>query len=309
MDRIEQFCETLNSIYAQGEPEAVEEFLLQTRDDARTQQDRRLLLAAQNELGAFYRGAGRYAESLDAFADAEEEAKELCGPASGEYATILNNMAGTCRLLHRSEQAEKLFLQAMEVYQNAGLQDSYFYASVLNNLSLVYQETGEPDKAVYYLEQALQQITGQPERRQELAVTYNNLAALYHSAGEPEKAFQCAMRALQAYEKCPEENRVHYAAVLNSLAGYFYGQGDWKQALELYRKSARYTLRFFGENEEYGITYRNMHWAYKKLGNQEAAARCLQKAAEVYTRLYGRDSDLAQAVIQELHRLQENSGR
>ena len=306
MDRIEQFCETLDSVYEQGEPEAVEKFLLQIRDDARTQQDRWLMLTVQNELGAFYRGAGRYAESLEAFADAAEEVKALCGPAGEEYANILNNMAGTYRLLHRGEQAEKLFLQAMEVYQNAGLQDSCSYTSVLNNLSLVYQETGELDKAIYYLEQALHQIAEHPERQQELAITYNNLTTLYYAAGDSEKAFQCAMRAMQAYERCPEGERVHYAAVLNSLAGYFYGQGDWQQALDLYRKSAHYTLRFFGENEEYGITFQNMHWAYKKLGNHEAAIGCLQKAAEVYTKLFGAESDRTQAVTQELHRLQES---
>ena len=184
MDRIEQFCETLDSVYERGEPEAVEKFLLQIRDDARTQQDRWMMLTVQNELGAFYRGAGRYAESLEAFADAAEEVKALCGPAGEEYANILNNMAGTYRLLRRSEQAEKLFLQAMEVYQNAGLQDSYSYTSVLNNLSLVYQETGELDKAIYYLEQALHQIAEQPERQQELAITYNNLTTLYYAAGD-----------------------------------------------------------------------------------------------------------------------------
>ena len=307
MDRIEQFCETLDRAYAQGEPETVEKFLRQVNDDARVRKDRWLMLTVQNELGSFCRGAGRYAESLEAFTIAAEAAKELCGPDSEEYANVLNNMAGTCRLLHRSEQAEHLFFRAMEVYETAGLQDGYSYTSVLNNLSLVYQETGELNKAIYYLEQALQRIEAQPERQQELAITYNNLTTLYHAAGDPEKAFHCVQRALQAYEKCPEAERVHYAAVLNSLAGYLYGQGDWRRALELYQRSARYTLRFFGENEEYGITCQNMRWAYQKLGDREAAIRCLEKAMAVYARLFGSGSDRAQAVTQELQRLREST--
>ena len=70
MDRIEQFCETLDRAYAQGEPEAVEKFLRQVNDDARVRKDRWLMLTVHNELGSFCRGAGRYAESLEAFSNA-----------------------------------------------------------------------------------------------------------------------------------------------------------------------------------------------------------------------------------------------
>ena len=56
----------------------------------------------------------------------------------------------------------------------------------------------------------------------------------------------CLQRALQAFEKCADEENVHYAAGLNSLAAFLYAEGDCERALALYRKSMRYTLRFFG---------------------------------------------------------------
>lgn len=110
-------------------------------------------------------------------------------------------------------------------------------------------------------------------------------------------------RALQEYEKCPEEQRVHYAAVLNSLAGFLCGQGDLRRALALYRQSAQYTRRFFGENEEYGITCQNMRWVYERLGDREGAVAVLERAEAVYTRLFGAKSDRARAVAEDLRRL------
>lgn len=228
-ERLSPFFEQLDGVYRQGFPEAVEAFLRESLCRAEAETDRELELAVRNELGSFFRGAGRYEESLSAFRRAEFLAGELRGRGSGAYATVLNNMAGTCRLLHRASEAESLFLRAMECYRQAGLEDSDAYTSVLNNLSLVYRETGELGKAIDYLLRALKRLEGRGDRQAELAVTYNNLTTLYQAAGDRDKALLCVNRALQEYEKCPEEQRVHYAAVLNSLAGFLCGQGDLRR--------------------------------------------------------------------------------
>ena len=79
--------------------------------------------------------------------------------------------------------------------------------------------------------------------------------------------------------------------------------GDLRRALALYRQSAQYTRRFFGENEEYGITCQNMRWVYERLGDREGAVAVLERAEAVYTRLFGAKSDRARAVAEDLRRL------
>ena len=185
-ERLSPFFEQLDGVYRQGFPEAVEAFLRENLCRAETETDSELERAGWNELGSFFRGAGRYEESLSAFRRAEVMAGKLQGRDSGAYATVLNNMAGTCRLLHRASEAESLFLRAMECYQQAGLEDSDAYTSVLNNLSLVYRETGELGKAIDYLLRALKRLEGCGDRRAELAITYNNLTTLYQAAGDRE---------------------------------------------------------------------------------------------------------------------------
>ena len=70
------------------------------------------------------------------------------GKDCSQYATILNNMAGTYRLTGNHVKAISLFHEAAEVYRQSGMEDSYAYASVLNNLALAYRENGQNEQAI-----------------------------------------------------------------------------------------------------------------------------------------------------------------
>lgn len=305
-DDMYDFYASLDESYALGN---AEQFLLDCAEKARqAEPGGHTLITILNELGSLYRGTGRYEQSLASFQRATELAGQAFGEDCEEYATILNNMAGTYRLMKDYNRAIGLFSQAMEIYRRAGAENSYAYASVLNNLSLACRETRQFDLAISYLEQALSLIEAFPGNAQELAVTYNNLTALYSAVGKREKAMLCLNRALLEYEKCPEEQRVHYAAVLNSLAGFLFSQGEYQRAVMLYRKSAGYTLKFFGKNEEYGITYQNMRWAYEKLGDHSGVISALAAAKEVFEQVLGPNHERTRAVADDLRRQRERLG-
>lgn len=299
---VQKFYEELDRCYAQGDLRAVEQFL---QHYAQSGCDRRLELAACNELGSFYRGTSQYQKSVAAFARARTLTVEELGRDHIGYATILNNLAGTYRLMGEYDGAISLFRQAKELYEQLGEQNSFPYASVLNNLALAYQETGEYDRAAKHLEQALERMEKMPQLKQELAITHHNLTALYQKNGEREKAKAHLDRALELFEGCAEGENVHYAAALNSLAGFFYQDGDYAQALATFEKSAEYTRKFFGENVEYAITWQNMSRVYEAMGQREETARCLEQAVEVYKRLLGADHEYTKAAVEELRQIRE----
>lgn len=306
-NRMEDFYEALDCRYTQGDRDEVERLLLEYRKEAEGDRaDTEMLIAVCNELGGFYRGEGRYAQSLAAFAQARAAAAETLGKDCVQYATILNNMAGTQRLMSRYEEAIDLFRQALAIYEQQGETESCAYASLLNNLSLAYRETRQLAPAIDCLERACALIERYPRCTQELAVTYNNLTALYEAAGDKNRAMQSLNCALQQFEKCADEENVHYAAGLNSLAGFLYTEGEYERAIQLYRRSGQYTKRFFGENIEYAITCRNMCWAYQQLGRQKDADAALQKAYEVFERLLGAEHERTRAAADDLRRLRAN---
>lgn len=297
-----RFYQELDETYSKGLAR-VERFLLESRTAFRETENAAGLVAVQNELGSFYRGTSRYGESLDAFQAAGEEIARRLGTDSVEYATLLNNMAGTYRLMGRPAEAAELFQQAIDIYQSQNAENGYAFVSVLNNISLAYQELGRFETAIENLEQALAMLRRMPGHLHEEAVTYHNLTALYHRIGRKEDARRCLEMALAAFEDCGGEEDPHYAAALNSLAGFLYNDGDYERAVETYQKAASYTKRWFGENVEYAVTFQNMSWTWQAMGKPEEARRCLEEAERVLLSLFGPEHERTQAVRDALRHL------
>ncbi len=310
VEKLTDFYSQLDWYYSQGSREELEQFLLDAVKKVETSgKDREQLIAIYNELGGFYRGISAFDASLGAFEMAKLITAEMFGDDCIQYATVLNNMAGTYRLKRSYDEAIALFEQAAEIYRQNGKEDSYEYASLLNNISLAFRETKQYDKAITYLSRALWLIEKMPDRHQELAITYNNLTAMHYAVGHKEEAMLCLERALQEFEQCSDEENVHYAAGLNSLAALLYSEGKLDRAIAVYQKSAKYTLRFFGENVEYAITCHNMAWVYRAMGDRKSAARVLEKAVQVCTRILGADHDRTMVAAEELKRLKKEIDR
>lgn len=297
-----RFYQELDKTYSKG-LEEVERFLQGSRGALQDEENPAGLVAIHNELGSFYRGTSRYAESLDAFRAARGEIARRMGEDCVEYATLLNNMAGTYRLMGRPAKAVELFLRAIDIYQGRNAENSYAFVSVLNNISLAYQELGRLEEAVANLERALAMLRRMPGYLHEEAVTYHNLTALYHQMGRQEDARRCLEMALAAFEDCGGREDPHYAAALNSLAGFLYGAGDYDRAVETYQKAAAYTKRWFGENVEYAVTFQNLSWVYQATGDLNEARRCLEEAERVLSKLFGPEHERTQAVRDALRHL------
>lgn len=299
---MQNFYTQLDQSYATGGIPTAEQFLLSyTKSPANEQ----VCIAAWNELGSLYRGTSRFPQSLAAFEQSLALAETVFGPTQSEYATILVNMAGTCRLAEDHDKAIELFKQAIAIYSAAGEDNSYLYANVWNNLSLAYRDAGQLEHAMNCLEQALSIIEVLPGYRQELAITYNNLAALAHAKGDRERTAFCLRRAMEEFDACADEENVHYAAGLNSLASVLYSTGAYEQALDAFRKSAQYTLHFFGKNLEYAITYQNISRVYEALNQPTQVLDALQHAREVYETLMGADHPRTVAVKEEIAQLRK----
>lgn len=218
---VKRFYKELDKMYSRGLAQ-VERFLLESRTAFRETENAAGLVAVHNELGSFYRGTSRYGESLAAFQAAGEEIIRRLGTDSVEYATLLNNMAGTYRLMGRPAEAAELFRQAIDIYRSQNAENSYAFVSVLNNISLVYQELGRLEAAVENLEQALAMLRRMPGHLHEEAVTYHNLTALYHRMDWKEDARRCLEMALAAFEDLRLKKLAARAAVMAQAGQYNY---------------------------------------------------------------------------------------
>lgn len=304
---VQDFYEQLDRCYDRG-IEETERFLLDCEADFRDREDRTdLQIAVYNELGSFYRGLSRYPQSAEAFSNACVLTEAAVGRDSIQYATVINNMAGTYRMAGDPDKALELFSQSKEIYEHIGETKGYEYASLLNNMALVLQELQRFTEALPMLEQAGELLKTIPGHRHEMAVTEANLCALYDRLGRKMESLDRMDRALDLFESLSDEDNVHYAAALNTLAGILFQSGDMDRALDTYEKSAAHTKRFFGENMEYGITYRNMSRVYEAQGETEFAISMLEKAAGVFRALFGETDDRTVSCDNDIVRLKNIS--
>lgn len=305
MTEIEKFYEELDKAYSTNDLKEIERFLLERRWYFYEQGQLELMprscaacvpepqpnldfVSVCNELACFYRGLSRWKESMDNFTGAVNELKRFHLDDTPNYAMVLLNMAGTCRLMGEKEKALENFTQAEEIFKGNGVDNPYVYASLYNNIALVYQDMGESDSALKYLLLALENIEKTPENVTELGSTCNNLAALYISKNEPDKAHEYVERAISALRQAGDE--AHYPAALNTRGTLSFRSGDYAAALEDFSAALELTERVYGKSVEYISGCENCARACDKLGDAQRAAQYRQNADNARELVKGQNS-------------------
>lgn len=246
---LNDFYKHLDLLYQAGDLRAVEQYL----QDCLLQYPLPEKISVLNELGGFYRGISRYPESEEAFHKAMALLEQDGQDNTAFFATVLLNLAGTYRLSNRLDQAESMFRQAI-THLDA---ENYAYASALNNLSLVKQAQGDLAEAEILSQQALDWMLKHGAPEHEVATSYNNLAALCLQQQKLARAQQMLDQAMALYDGMPEAN-VHLAAAYSTQGALCYAKKDWNGAEEALHRALELTEYFFGRNEEYKTTLRNL---------------------------------------------------
>ena len=202
--------------------------------------------SALSELGGYYRGQGRYTESVDIFRRVICLLKACVGVHSPAYATALNNLAGTYRLMGEYDKAEQSFLRCLEIYEQTVGRRHVLYAAGLNNLSLLALDRNQPDQAARLLHQASDILAELPECRDEYATSLVNYAALCRQLGQHEKAQRNLLEAVRLYENMLGTDTPHYHAALNALGLTCADLGLFSQARIWLEKAARAAEALYG---------------------------------------------------------------
>jgi len=305
--QLKYFYDFLERHYQTGNIEEIESFLKEEEHQlvSTAGSSKGLLIAVYNEQGSFYRTTNRYNNSLEAFDKAKNEITRCLGKNCLEYATLINNMGGTYRLAREYKKAIQLFFEASEIYDQLNQSDTYAYVAIQNNIALAYQEMGDPEWAIQHLNRVLELTKALPDHKDERAITYSDLTVLYYKTGDNKEAMRCLELALEIFEECKDTKNEHYAAALNSLGGILFNLGEYERAIQVYKNAAECTERFSGENIEYAISYQNMYWVYRKMGEMAGAIDALMTTEKIYLKFFGPEHDRTKMVQDELVRVKQ----
>ena len=218
-----------------------EAWLLETcrEYDRSSRDDRSGRASLYNELGSFYRNLRKLDQAEAAYRMAIDlmetpvkigTSQPVCRSCSfeidcvsiegntdvytGDYATILNNLAGCYRLQGRTQEALETFDRAYLIYASFPDLPKSLPASCKNNKGLVYLDKNMPEEAERCFQEALKLLDEGHLVGYELAMTYGNMAVAHYRMGRIEEALKETEQGLNILKNVTGEDAPVYQGLL-----------------------------------------------------------------------------------------------
>lgn len=242
--------EELDQLFEQKRIVEVEGFLLGKMAEAKREGDIQSTITFLNEAIGYYRDTSQYDKALSCCSEVQEMLEQLGMQGTIPYATTMLNIANAHRAAGNLEDSMGAYAKVFAIYEQCIEPTDFRYASLFNNLSLLYQEMGDFNRAVQSLTRALEIVQLYPEARIELATTHTNLAASLLKTDQWEEAKEHLDLALSIFEETKERD-FHYGAALSALGEYLFRIKDYPHAVESIKRAMQEQELHVGKTEAY----------------------------------------------------------
>ena len=281
MDR-QMILNELDQLYAQNKIEEAYQFLISQTQLAMQNQDDLLVLVLLSELIGYYRVTANFQQGQIIAQQAMRILESRGMDHSLDGATTYLNIATLYRAQGLFQEALLLYQRTQDIYEkNLNIYDER-YCAFYNNVSLLYQEMGDYQKALEYELKALKIVSQLEDCEIEEAITYTNLSQMYYSLQNIDQSKQCLKKAIALFEKYNPKDP-HYFAALSSLAQNNYIEGRHEEALSLYDRVLTGIENVFGKNKDYYIVLENKQKVLDEINHQTMKGMDIcQKYYEAY---------------------------
>lgn len=207
------------------------------REEARKIGDRQSELSLLNELMGLCRMTGDKEGGLQAVRDGFRLLTELGIGGSVSAGTILINGATALKEFGFPEEALRHYAEAFRCYGAHLDPKDWRFASLFNNMSASYADTGDLARAEVYCRKALDILAGCGNRI-DAAVTHVNLAQLYHQADPDDPRIQeCLKQALDCLNHPDLKRDGYYAHTCRKCASAFGFFGWFRDEIDLNKRA------------------------------------------------------------------------
>ena len=152
-----------------------------------------------------------------------------------------------------------------------------------NNLGLVYNDTGDLEKAKEYYQLAVKIYKQQfGPNHVNVATSYNNLGVVHRKTGDLEKAKEYHQLALEIEKEQLGPKHVDVAGSYNYLGSVYRETGDLEKAKEYHQLALEIEKEQLGpKHVEVAASYNNLGLVHQKTGDFEKAKEYHQLALEI----------------------------
>jgi len=261
---IQTILNQLDYLFSGQQIDAVEPYLKEQLQLAYEEQDYSVCITIMNELIGFFRDTSQYEKSLEYCSQVLQLMKQLEYEGTLPFATTCLNVANALRAAGHLGESLQFYESIFPIYQKELPANDERIAALYNNLSLLYQEMGEFDKAVIALENALE-VVEQGEDEIKIAITHSNLGASLVQLGKVSDALEHLYQAMSVFQKSAEKD-FHYNAALAAMGQAFVMQDKLEEARECYTEALLEQMKHCGKSEAFYRILDNLHTVESKLG-------------------------------------------
>lgn len=254
---------------------------------------------ALNNLALFYKAIGKYEDAINSFNKVLKQKELIFTNKHPNYANTLNSIAGIYTQKGLFNNAEKLYIEAYNIYKPYILNknDANFklflqnYANTVFNLGSLYYYTGKYEKSEPLMVDAYnirKQLLG--ENHPDFILSLNNLAVLYKTIGNIEKADEYYKTAISLHKNKQGENNIQYSQLASNIAELNLQWGNitenkddkikcFKTAEEYYNIAYSTFVKINGENHpDISILLNGLFAVYNNLSLYENNTENIAKA-------------------------------
>ncbi len=183
----------------------------------------------------------------------------------------------------------KLITHSVAVAKSFNKSEHKDYATLLNNIGIVYNKICDYNKALEFYEKALnivKNILG--ELHPYTATSYNNIGSVYDKIGDYNKALEFYEKALNVKIKLLGTEHPSTATSYNNIGGVYDSMGNYNKALEFYEKALNIREKVLGELHPYTATsYNNIGSTYYSMGDYNKALEYINKTKDIFEKVLG----------------------
>ncbi|MCB9187804.1 MAG: tetratricopeptide repeat protein [Flavobacteriales bacterium] len=208
-----------------------------------------------------------------------------------EQLEYLNNYANVLCDLGKFDDAEKYYLQVIEILEKSNTNSIENYIGALNNLALLYLDRGDYSKAELLLSECVnmsKRVFGAASN--EYALALNNLGAMYYEIGNYDIAVDNFLNASDLYAQNFGKESVEYTSLENNIALLFSTVGDHEEALIRLNNVLSVESKILGENNlNHAQNLLSIAREYYDIGNMIKADQYAQQSSKLVKKLVGED--------------------
>lgn len=286
---LDVFLKDLDRMYSEG-PQKLEEYLVSGKNKATFENNKGAALVILNELMGLYRVTSEFDKCSFCIDEVLKISEEIGIKGTVNFGTVLLNVATACRVMGRYKESEEYYNQVKAIFENKLSVSDYRMATLYNNLSLLYSETGRPEEAKQQLNLAMDVLSHLEDSEIEIAITHVNLGNLCFSLYHNDEGIKHMKEAVEIFRQTNSTDDSHYASALSGLAEAYFYSDNLDLSINYYEKALSEIERHYGRGDYYKVTQENLDLVRDTLERKNAVLNGElngMKLAELYYKTYG----------------------